>query len=202
MSSADRSSTDRPVSATEPIPTAEPGAFRRLGEEEAFRSRLYWVGVLRMADPLGRPFTRDVVHHPGAVAVVPVDDTGAVTLVRQFRPAVGRYVLEVPAGTCDGDGESLEETARRELAEEAGLQARDLQRMVEVFNTPGYSDQVTTVFLATGLAPCATDRAGVEEEFMELVTMPLHEATAMIADGSIVDATTIVGLLLAGGAPS
>jgi len=74
--------------------------------------------------PDGRTFERDIVRHPGAVAVVAVDDQRHATLVRQYRPSVGTFVLEIPAGTCDVDGEEAEATARRELAEEAGLEAR------------------------------------------------------------------------------
>ncbi|HLG67703.1 MAG TPA: NUDIX hydrolase [Acidimicrobiales bacterium] len=173
------------------------GGFRRLDEREVFRSRVFWVGELQLADPDGRPFTRHVVHHPGAVAVVAVDATGTVTLVRQYRAAVGAYVLEVPAGTCDEHGEALEDTARRELAEEAGLRAGELTRLTALYNTPGYSDQVTTVFLATRLTPCPTARAGIEERYMDLEAVPLAEVGERVAGGAIVDATTIVSLLLA-----
>ena len=82
------------------------------------------MGRVELVDPDGEPFERFIVHHPGAVAIVPVDADRRVTLVRQYRAAVDRMVLEAPAGTCDVDGEPPEATARRELAEEAGLRGR------------------------------------------------------------------------------
>ena len=100
--------------------------------------------------------------------------TGTATLVRQFRPAVWESVLEIPAGTRDVDGEPPEETARRELAEEAGLVAERLELLAAVYNTPGFSDQRTIIYLATGLRPCPTDRAGVEEQWMTIERVALE----------------------------
>jgi ADP-ribose pyrophosphatase len=173
------------------------GGFRQLGEETIFTSKVFSVARLDLADPDGERFERHVVHHPGAVAVVAVDDDGVATLVRQYRAAIGRSVLEIPAGTCDVDGEPLPETARRELAEEAGLQAGALRRLAAVYNSPGYSDQLTTVFLATGLTPCPTDRGGVEERFMAVETLRLRDLDDLIARGVVVDETTVLGLWLA-----
>lgn len=205
MPSAERASSAEPPSP-QPDPPEGPstvagdlptGSFRQVHERERFSSRVFRVASVEVTDPEGELFTRDVVRHPGAVAVVPVGEDGTVSLVRQYRPAVGRAVLEVPAGTCDEAGEAPEETARRELAEEAGLRADDLRLLARLFNTPGYSDQVTAIYLATGLTPCATDRSGVEERFMEVVTVGLDDLLAEVARGDVVDATTMVGLLLA-----
>jgi len=174
-----------------------PGGFERLDEEIVFSGRVFDVALVRLLDPSGQPFERHIVHHPGAVAVVPVDDDGTVTLIRQFRAAAGRALLEAPAGTCDVADEPLEDTARRELAEEAGLQASLLRRLAAVFNSPGYSDQVTTIFLATGLSPCPTDRAGVEEVWMSIQQVSLADIADLVADGTLADETTILGLWLA-----
>jgi ADP-ribose pyrophosphatase len=174
-----------------------PVAFERLGEEEVFRGWLFTVGHARFTDPDGEPFDRFVVHHPGAVAVAPVDDAGMVTLVRQLRPAVWESVLEIPAGTCDVAGEPPEETARRELAEEAGLVADRLERLAAVYNTPGFSDQRTVIFLATGLRPCPTSRAGVEERWMTTEQVALDDLDHLVASGHLVDETTMLGLFLA-----
>lgn len=171
--------------------------FRRVAEEPAFSGRVFSVSRLRFADPDGEEFERDVVRHPGAVAVVAVDDDGAVTLVRQMRVAVGEPVLEAPAGTCDHDGEEAETTARRELAEEAGLRASRWERLATVLNSPGVSDQRTVVFLATGLSPCATEPAGVEERWMSVETVPLASIEELVASGRVADSTTIVGMFLA-----
>ena len=171
--------------------------FRQVGEEEIFRGWLFRVTRAHLVDPAGEGFEREVVRHPGAVAVVPVADDGTVTVVRQFRPALGRSVLEIPAGTCDVDGEPLEETARRELAEEAGLDAASIRRLAAVHNSPGFTDQLTTIFLATGLTPCPTERSGVEERWMSTETFALDDVPGMVDDGSLVDETTVLGLSLA-----
>lgn len=178
-------------------PSGPPVGFERLGEKEVFRGWLFSVGHARFTDPDGEPFDRFVVHHPGAVAVVAVDGEGTATLVRQLRPAVWESVLEIPAGTCDVDGEPLEETARRELAEEAGLEADRMEQLAAVYNTPGFSDQRTTIFLATGLRPCPTDRVGVEERWMTTEQVALADLGQLVASGRLVDETTLLGLFLA-----
>jgi 8-oxo-dGTP pyrophosphatase MutT (NUDIX family) len=178
----------------------DPGStegFHRVGEEEVFRGHVFRVAHARFTDPEGRPFERDIVRHPGAVAVVPVHGDGTATLVRQMRVAVGTPVLEIPAGTRDVDGEPPEETARRELAEEAGFTASRLQRLAAVYNSPGFCDQQTTIFLATGLEPCATSPAGVEERWMSVERVPLAHVDELVAGGRVVDETTVLGLLLA-----
>lgn len=175
----------------------EAGGFRRLDEREIFRGHVFGVAHARFADPDGEQFERDVVRHPGAVAIVPVHADRTATLVRQMRVAVGEAVLEVPAGTCDVDGEPPEETARRELAEEAGLQAGRVARLAAVYNSPGFCDQRTTIFLATDLDPCPTAPAGIEERWMAVERVRLDDVEAMVADGRLVDETTLVGLLLA-----
>jgi 8-oxo-dGTP pyrophosphatase MutT (NUDIX family) len=172
-------------------------AFRRVSEEEVFRGWLFSVAKVGVEDPDGHPFERFIVHHPGAVTVVPVHDDGRVTLVRQYRASVDRMVLETPAGTCDVAGEPRELTARRELAEEAGLEAGTMEVLMGTWNTPGISDQYTTIFLATGLRPCPTEPKGIEEGYMTVTTIELDEVDALVADGTLVDETTVLGLLLA-----
>ncbi len=164
-----------------------------------FQGHIFSAARARFADPDGQPFDRYVVHHPGAVAVVAVDDRRRATLVRQLRPAVWASVLEIPAGTCDVGGEPPEETARRELGEEAGLEADHLQLLAVTWNSPGVSDQRTRIYLATGLRPRPTDRHGVEERWMTVEQVALDDVEAMVADGRLKDQTTVVGLLLARG---
>jgi ADP-ribose pyrophosphatase len=177
--------------------TADPGAgFTVVGEEEVWRGHLLRLCHLELTDPAGQHFDRDVVRHPGAVAVVPMADDGTVTLVRQYRSPVGRSVLELPAGTCDVAGEPPEETARRELVEEAGLEAARLRHLASAYNSPGYSDQVTTIFLATGLRPCPTGRSGVEEQHMRIEHVEVRRVHELIGRG-VIDETTALGLLLA-----
>ena len=171
--------------------------FRRVSEEELLRAWLFRVDRVHLVDPDGKPFDRVVVRHPGAVTIVPVHDDGTVSLVRQYRAAVDAMVLEIPAGTRDKEGETEEQTARRELAEEAGLEAAHLEPLIGIWNTPGVSDQHTTIFLATGLTPCRSRPDGVEEGYMTVETIRLADVDDLVADGTLKDETTVLGLYLA-----
>jgi 8-oxo-dGTP pyrophosphatase MutT (NUDIX family) len=171
--------------------------FRRVSEEELLRAWLFRVDRFHLLDPDDEPFDRFVIRHPGAVTVVPVHDDGTVTLVRQYRAAVDDLVLEIPAGTRDHDGEEAEETARRELAEEAGLEAAHWELLIGTWNTPGISDQHTLVYLATGLSSIPSRPQGVEEGYMTVETIHLDDVDALVADGSIKDETTVLGLYMA-----
>lgn len=178
-------------------PSGDARGFRRLGERRVFQGHLFSVATVRFEDPDGVEFDRDVVRHPGAVSIVAVADDRRVTLVRQVRAPIGADVLEAPAGTCDVEGEDPETTARRELAEEAGLEAARLEPLGTVLNSPGYTDQRTVVFLATDLSPCPPGPEGVEERWMTVETASLDEVEHLVAQGRLMDATTIAGLLLA-----
>jgi 8-oxo-dGTP pyrophosphatase MutT (NUDIX family) len=171
--------------------------FRRVSEEELLRAWLFRVDRVDLVDPDGRPFDRFVVRHPGAVTVVPVHDDGTVSLVRQYRAAVDALVLELPAGTRDKVGEEPEAAARRELAEEAGLEATSWELLIGTWNSPGISDQLTLIYLATGLSTTPTRPDGVEEGFMTVETIHLDDVDRMVADGSLKDETTVLGLYMA-----
>jgi ADP-ribose pyrophosphatase len=171
--------------------------FRRVSEEELLRAWLFRVDRLHLTDPDGRPFERIVIRHPGAVTVVPVHDDGTVSLVRQYRAAVDATVLEIPAGTRDKEGESAEVTARRELAEEAGLEATTWEPLIETWNTPGVSDQRTIIFLATGLSQGESRPDGIEERYMRVERIRLADVGALVADGTLRDETTVLGLYMA-----
>jgi ADP-ribose pyrophosphatase len=171
--------------------------FRRISEEELLKAWLFSVDRFHLVDPDGNPFDRFVVRHPGAVTVVPAHDDGTVTLVRQYRAAVDDMVLEIVAGTRDKGDESEEATARRELAEEAGLEAAQLERLIGTWNTPGVSDQHTTIFLATGLTSGESRPDGVEERFMTVERVALADLDALVADGTLKDETTVLGLFMA-----
>jgi len=171
--------------------------FRRVSEEELLRAWLFRVDRFRLLDPDDKPFDRFVIRHPGAVTIVPVHDDGTVTLVRQYRAPVDTLVLEIPAGTRDKDGESPEATARRELAEEAGLEATYWELLLGTWNSPGISDQQTLIYLATGLSSIPARPDGVEEGYMTVETIHLDDVDALVAAGSLKDETTVLGLYLA-----
>jgi ADP-ribose pyrophosphatase len=181
-------------------PDTETPGFRFVGETRLIKGwAISWARV-RCVDPDGVEFERDVIRHPGAVAIVAVDSDRLVTLVRQFRAALGTAVLEIPAGTCDVPGESRELTARRELIEEAGLEANEVRLLADIHNAPGYSDQLTSIYLATGLRAVDATPEGVEEHWMAIERVPLDAVPELISRGRIHDATTMVGLQLAAGA--
>lgn len=148
-------------------------------------------------DPDGQPFDRDIIRHPGAVAVVPITDDDSVLLVHQYRAAVGRWLLEIPAGTRDVDSEPPDETARRELVEEVGRTASRLVLLTRCLNTPGFCDEETVIYLADGLGAVEHDRQGVEEQFMTVEEIPLTRFDSLVDDGTIVDAATVLGVGLA-----
>ena len=170
--------------------------FRLEGERKIHNGRVFELVDASFTDPDGRRFNRDVVRHPGAVAVVAVDGD-EVVLVRQFRAALERRLLEIPAGLCDVDGEPSEDTARRELAEEAGLECESLQEVGVFCISPGFTDELMRVFLATGLRSVPIRREGPEEHWMTVERIALSEAVRMIEYGEICDAKTVIGLLLA-----
>ena len=173
------------------------GNFSVLEESDVYRGWVIRVAKGRFCDPDGNAFERDVVHHPGAVAVVPVDDAGNAILVSQFRAAAGGEVLEVPAGTCDVPGEARIVTARRELQEEVGLLAGRIEELATVYNSPGILDQVTTVYLATELTRCERNVSGPEERWMTIREVPLTTIDLLQRDSRAFAAVTLLGLNLA-----
>ncbi len=172
--------------------------FRKLGERVVHEGFLITSVEATFADPSGETFERDLVHHPGAVSVVPVLDGGReVLLVRQYRAAVDKVLLEIPAGKRDVDGEPPEITARRELEEEVGMRAGSLRKLAEFYNSPGFCDELSQVFLATGLEKAEVTAHGVEEEHMTIETVALADVPRLISSGELVDAKSIIGLTLA-----
>lgn len=169
--------------------------FRIVGERPAWQGRRISVAVLEVEGPDGQRFEREIVHHPGAVAMVPLHDDGTVTLIHQFRGALGEDMWEIPAGMRDVSGEPTEETAQRELAEEVGLRAGRLEHVARFHNSVGFSDEAVVIYLATELTEVPDDRQEAEEQHMQVERMPFDAALAMVDDGRITDAKTVVALL-------
>ena len=173
------------------------GGFRKLDERVVFDGHLITVVQGTFADPSGERFERDLVHHPGAVSIVPVVDGRRVLLVRQYRAAVDRVLLEIPAGKRDVDGEDPGVTAARELEEEVGMRAGRLHKLAEFYNSPGFCDEHSFVYLATGLERTETSAHGVEEQHMTVEEVALDDLAGLVASGELVDAKSIIGLALA-----
>jgi ADP-ribose pyrophosphatase len=139
-------------------------------------------------------YQREVVHHGGSAVIVPVFDDGTVALVRQYRHPVVRYLLEAPAGTL-ANGERPEAGAERELQEELGLIAGNMEKLSEFFVSPGFCEEKMWVYLATELVQ--GQQRLEEDELLDVVRLPISEALEMITSGEIQDAKTIIGLMLA-----
>jgi ADP-ribose pyrophosphatase len=137
---------------------------------------------------------REVVHHPGACAVVALTPGREVLLVRQVREAVGEALLEIPAGILDVAGEDASDCAARELLEETGHRAVRIEPLATIYTSPGFTDERIHLFLA-GVADGVPEGGG--EEDVEVIRMPLDEAIAEIEGGGIKDAKSVAGLLMA-----
>jgi ADP-ribose pyrophosphatase len=140
---------------------------------------------------------RDVVEHPGSVAVVALDEDDAVVLVRQYRHPIRRELDELPAGILDKEGEPAHETAKRELAEEAGLAADQWHVLVDLLTTPGMSDEASRIFLARGLREVERDVQEHEEAEMTSFRVPLGDVVAGALAGRYENALLVAGVLAA-----
>jgi ADP-ribose pyrophosphatase len=152
------------------------------------------VRLDRVRLPDGEERTQDVIEHPGAVAIVPVLASGRLVLIRQWRHAVGKWLLEVPAGTLEPD-ESPADCARREVQEETGYEAGEIEPLATFYTTPGFTDEVMYGFVARDLRPAPAQ--GDDDEVIETVELDCDEALAMCLDGRIIDGKTIACLLAA-----
>lgn len=176
--------------------------FRRTGERQIHQGYIVRLVEAEFVAEDGTEFTRDVVRTPSAVGMVPVDrdfdGRWEVVLVRQFRAPLEALLLEIPAGICDVEGEPVEETAQRELIEEAGFRAREISPLTAFHPAAGFTDHRTTILLGVGLDEVGRSAHGIEEEHMTVERMSLASALDLVRSGEITDAKTIIGLLLAG----
>jgi ADP-ribose pyrophosphatase len=175
--------------------------YRLVDSTEVARGGFLTFCEERFESPAGDSFVRWIVEHPGAVAAVPVEDGPdgpQVVLVRQWRPAMRDFLLEIPAGKLDVPGEDPDDAMARELAEEIQQQPGRLVKLSTFWNSPGFSTELTHVYIALDLSPCDRPEAAKEEEQdMTIERFPLADTGRLIATGAITDAKTIIGLALA-----
>jgi ADP-ribose pyrophosphatase len=148
---------------------------------------------VKMGDKGWHPY--QIIRHPGGVAVVPLHDDGTVTLIRQLRPAVAEFLLELPAGRLS-PGEQPEICGRRELREETGLSAERFEALGSIHPTPGICDERIHLYLATGLTQGDSEQEHYED--IETIRIPFAEALALAESGAITDSKTVVALFRAG----
>lgn len=165
---------------------------RRVDGETIFEGKIVKLTVDHAQLPNGDIAIREVVYHPGGVGVLPLDEDGNVTLVRQFRYPIQQLLLEIPAGKLDPN-EDHRVAAIRELSEETGLEAAELTYLGYTLASPGFCDEALHMYLARGLT--RKDQHLDEDEFLDLVTMPFDELVRQVMDGTITDAKTVATTL-------
>ena len=161
--------------------------------EYIYRGKVVTLRVDTITKDDGREIKREIVEHRGAVAIVPRLDRETVLMIRQYRPAVGETLLEIPAGTCESE-EQADATANRELEEEIGYRAGTLTRMFSQYLAPGYSSEVLHAYLGEELVKSV--KPADEDEEIEVVPIKLADIEGLILDGSIKDAKSIAALLV------
>jgi 8-oxo-dGTP pyrophosphatase MutT (NUDIX family) len=179
--------------------------FRLVAEREEWSGWIYRVVTSTFESPSGERFDRHIMCSPGAVSAVPIvhdatdvdHSTPNVVLVSQFRAPHGEMVIEIPAGVRDVEGEPDEENVRRELAEEVGLAPGRVELLTSIYPSAGMTNSVNSIYLATDCTRVERTPHGPEEEHAEILEMPLAEAVEWVVAGRIVDAKSVVGLLLA-----
>jgi ADP-ribose pyrophosphatase len=163
-------------------------------KKNIYQGRVVNLNLETVRLPNGATVELEIIHHPGAAAIVPMKDEETVLLIRQYRHAAGGYILEIPAGTLR-PGEDPGACAARELEEEIGFRPSALEPLATFFTTPGFTDEVIHIYKATGLTPGKQNLD--HDEVLEVVELPLREAIGRIGDGTIRDGKTIVGLQVA-----
>ena len=167
---------------------------KTVNEERKYTGNIINVDKVTVVLPDGRESTRDVVRHPGASVILSITDDGKIIMVEQYRKPCEMISLELPAGKLDA-GEPPEECAKRELQEETGYIAGKLAKVLTIHSTPGFSDEVLHMFVATDLVE--KNAHPDEDEFISCRKYDISELISMVEKGEITDAKTIIGIFLA-----
>lgn len=177
------------------MPKDKPFAVNVSSSEVALRGMI-WNVQREVFEFANQTLTREFVEHPGAVAIVAMNDLGQVLLIRQYRHPVGELLWEIPAGLLDVDGESLESAARRELLEETGYLAGELEPLIEFFTTPGGSTEKISIFLARDLV-LSTERPTLEGEELDMLVawVALDDALSAVLASEIKSPSAAVGIM-------
>jgi ADP-ribose pyrophosphatase len=165
---------------------------------KVYEGRVFTLQIETLTLPKGHELKAEIIRHPGSVVIIPVTETGEIILVRQYRPAIGRWAWELPAGSLK-PGEDVEQAAARECQEEIGLIAKTLEKVGAFYPTPGYCDEEMNFYVASGLrAPGSGDAEAHadEDEDIEAQAFSRADIAGMIGDGEIIDLKTVAGLAL------
>ncbi|MBP0724309.1 NUDIX hydrolase [Bacillus sp. RG28] len=162
---------------------------KTISEEKIFEGRVISLFYQQVELPNGKTSTREIVKHPGAVAIIPVTDEGKIVLVDQYRKPMERVLLEIPAGKLEKGEEPLR-TAIRELEEETGYEAAEWNHIQSFYTSPGFADEYIHIYLATGLRKKENSASLDEDEFVEVRELSLEECLSELQKGAIHDAKT------------
>jgi ADP-ribose pyrophosphatase len=173
-----------------------PHMEERVDSQEVYAGKLFRVFKDLVRLPNGKTTVREIVRHPGSIAIVPRQSDGRVVLVCQFRYVTGRELWEIPAGTLDKPGESIPDAAKRELGEEAGMKAARWTKLGSAYLMPGYCDERMTFFLAEDLSP--TEAHAELDESFKVNTFDVHDLQVLRSSGELQDAKSLLGLAWAG----
>lgn len=166
---------------------------QKVAGETVFEGKIVKVAVDQVSLPNGGLATREVVYHPGGVAVLPLDETNHVTLVRQYRYPIGKPLLELPAGKLDRGAEDCLLGAQRELSEETGLEASEWTYLGHILASPGFCNEELHMYLARGLK--RAEQHPDEDEFLDVVVISFEELVRQVMEGVVTDAKTVATTL-------
>lgn len=167
---------------------------KTISKKHIYQGNIIKVDSLTVSLPNGKEATRDLISHPGASVVVPINENGEVYMVRQYRKPIEKESLEIPAGKLDYN-EAPEKCAERELKEETGLQAKNMEHIISIHSTPGFCNEVLHMFVATGLEE--GESCADEDEFISSEKIHIDKLVSMVLNHEITDAKSIIGILLA-----
>lgn len=162
---------------------------KTIKSEKIFAGKVISLQVDEVELPNGKTSKREIIKHPGAVAILPITNDGKIVMVEQYRKALERTLIEIPAGKLE-KGEIPENSARRELEEETGYVCENLDWLISFYTSPGFADEIVHLYVATGLSK-KEDAAGLDEdEFVNIIELSLNEAKQYIEEKKIYDAKT------------
>ncbi|MGG3998366.1 NUDIX hydrolase [Anoxybacillus kestanbolensis] len=167
---------------------------KTMNQQRIFSGKVIDVYVEDVLLPNGETSKREIVKHPGAVAVLAITEENKIVLVRQYRKALERVLVEIPAGKLE-KGEAPLETAKRELEEETGYVCEKMEPLHSFYTSPGFADELVHIFLAKGLTKKSEKQMLDDDEFVDVLKVTLEEALKMVEDKQIYDVKTIYALL-------
>jgi ADP-ribose pyrophosphatase len=166
---------------------------KTIRKEKIFNGKVVQLYVEDVQLPNGKTSKREVIKHPGAVAIIPITKEGKLVLVRQYRKALERVLIEIPAGKLEKGEEPLA-TAQRELEEETGYRAQSMHHIVSFYTSPGFADELIHLYMAEGLEKLEDAASLDEDEFVDILEVTLEEAMEMLEKREIYDAKTAYAL--------